>query len=112
MLLLCLLLLIHFKVLVTGTLWLSNLVCSLRRGYLEIVRLPKTLIWHLSECPKAEVLVSLLELAVMALRPDKRKVPSGMLGAELTISTSTVDHLRVVVVSLSVYLVAQVLLVD
>jgi len=112
MLLLGLLLLVNLQILVTGALGLGNWVCTLGRRDLEVMRLTKTLIWHLSECPKSEVLVSLLELAIMALCPDQREVSRGMLGAELTAATSPIDHLRVVVVSLSVYLVAQVLLVN
>jgi hypothetical protein len=55
--------------------------------------------------------VPLLELGVMALRPDQREVARGVLGAEPALASS-VDHLRVVVVPLSVDLVRQILLVD
>ena len=112
MLLLGLLLLVHLQVLVTGALGLGHRVRTLRGGDLEVVRLAKTLIWHLSECPKSEILIYLLELAVMALRPDQREVARGMLGAELTAAASPIYHLRVIVVSLGVYLMAQVLLVN
>ena len=54
---------------------------------------------------------ALLELAVMALCPYERQVSALVLRAELAVGRP-VDHLRVVVVPLSVYLVRKVLLVQ
>lgn len=72
----------------------------LRDRNLEVMGLSETLVWHACERPKP----ALLELAVMAFRPDQREVPACVLRAELAIGC-TVDHLRVVVVALGVYLV-------
>ena len=80
---------------------LNHWVRSLGRRDLEIMGLPKTLIVrHASKSPEP----ALLELAVMAFRPDQGQVAPLVLGAELTICSS-VNHLRVVVVALGVNLV-------
>jgi hypothetical protein len=90
---------------------LHHRVRSLRGRNLEIVRLTKTLIRHVGETPESEVGISLFQLGVVALCPDQGQVAGGVLGAETALACS-VDHLWVVVVPLSVYLVRQVLLVD
>ena len=69
--------------------------------------LSETLVWHACERPEP----ALLELAVMTLRPDQREVPTCVLRAELAIGCA-VDHLRVVIVALSVYLVREVFLIN
>ena len=48
----------------------------------------------------------------MTLRPDQRQIASGMLRTILVTVASPVDHLRVIIISLSIYLMAQVLLVN
>ena len=114
MLLLRYLLLVHLKVLMALSRGLNNRICPLRRWYtLEVMWLSKTLIGHLCECPKPEILVSLLQLAIMALRPNQGEIASSMLSTILVIwIRSPIDHLGIVIVPLSVYLMTQVLLVN
>ena len=79
-------------------------VGSLGRRNLEVVRLTKTLIGHARKTAESRVLIPFFQLAVMTLCPDQRQVPSGVLGTELA-RACTINHLRVVVIPLSVNLV-------
>jgi hypothetical protein len=111
MLLLSYLLLVHLKVLMALSRRLNNRICSLRRWYLEVMWLSKTLIGHLCECPEPEILVSLLKLTIMTLCPNQWEIASSMLSTILAIWCA-INHLRIVIVPLCVDLMTQVLLVN
>jgi len=71
----------------------------------------------LCQSTESMILISFFKLWVMWLRPNQWQVVStsvsSMLDAELASSSSgSIDHLGVVIVSLSIYLMAQVLLIN